>query len=132
MLMEYHIIYIIVSVILFILIGHYLFVDTKEYQNSEKNMEKEIGNWKMALLLIMINFIFITIVSLGYFQIDIWYTGGFNSTDGSYNLSFFPLYGQFYYGTVWFALVFINLLLMIRAASDALQESVMTKGELPR
>lgn len=132
MLMEYHIVYTLVTVILFIMIGHYLFVDTKEYQNSEKNMEKEIGNWKMALLLIIINFIFIVLVSLGFFQIDIWYTGGFNSTDGSYNLTFFPLHGQYYYGLIWFAMMGINFLLLLKAGSDALQEATMTKGQIPR
>lgn len=132
MMIEYHIVYILISTILFIIIGNALFVDTKEYHNSEKNTTKEIGNWKMALLLIMINFLFIILATTGFFQIEIFYIGNYWSGNGTYFPDMFSFNDNWYFAGVWFGMFFINLLLMIMAGSYALKEAVLTEGQIQR
>lgn len=113
MLIEIQILFIVVTIILFIL--------------SVYTMEDYPI---LAIPLIMVGIIFAVLVTYGFWDIDYFYVA-YNSTQGNstpYIYSTYEYYEPF--GYVFFALVFVYCMLFVRAGFNFLKQSKEQPGEM--
>jgi len=134
MLFDMLVLFIIVTIILFILICYFLFVENINSKTDDEiaadAKKAHIGNWKIALILIMVNLIFIVLVTYGFYNVEYFHTGVFNATTGLYEPGIYKTDVYYSYSFVFYGFFFIHILLFFKAGYDALQDSLRTKGQI--
>ena len=81
-------------------------------------------NWKLCFPLIMVNMIFIVLITYGFWSVD-WFYLDSTLTPAIYSTDEYGVYSY-----IFVAFFFIHILLFIKAGHDALQESLKTKGQI--
>ena len=122
-----------ITVILFILICYYLFVDWTPTIVPEKlKPGQHIGNWRISVVLITVNIIFIVLISMGFFQIEWFYTSAYYIENGTYIPSIFSTQDTSYqvYTYVFFVFGLIHVVLFFYAGYHAWQDALNTKGDM--
>lgn len=130
MLFEMFCILLILMVLLFFVICFFMFVE----QSTTKPVgleEEHIGNYRMALPLIMVNIILCILLTYGSYYLE-WMT--FTSYDiatSNYtsNLSGFQTFDYNVWVTVFSSFVFIHVLLFFKNVFDILREGTFDRGK---
>lgn len=127
MLLEMWIIFVIISLILFLLI-----IDCLFYQNSPSTPTTEgthIGNWKPAIALISVNWLFIILATYGCYNIEWTYTSHYWSGNGTFMTDIYSTDSYYIFAYVFYMFFLIHLILFFYAGWNAWQEALATKGE---
>ena len=104
----------------FLLICFFMFVD--ESSTKSPYMKREhIGNYRIAIPLIGVNFIFIVLSAYGGFQIDYYVMN--TTAPITYELLSAPIFDYAVWAVVFFTLFLIHLLLMFKCVFDYMRET---------
>ena len=128
MMLEMLILFIIISVILFLLI-----IETLFYQDSPTATPQpgqHIGNWRPAVALISVNLLFIVLSTFGFYEIEWFYNSHYWSGNGTYQVALYSSNQYYYFAYVFYVFFLIHVLLLIKAGWDSWQDSLSTKGEM--
>ena len=125
---EMLLIFIIISLILFMMIIECLF-----FQDSPSAKQREgehIGNWKPSIALISVNLIFLILCAWGVHRVDWVYTNKYFSGNGTMltDIGF----TEEYYGLsyIFYGFFLIHCILFVYAGWCAIKESKQAKGEM--
>lgn len=136
MLFELLLFFVAMSIVLFIIICYFLFVDNINPKTDEEealNVKKApIGNWRIAMVLITVNFIIIAICTLGFVNVEVFHMGHYYPENGTYVSTTTTLNVTTYLPYVWVFYVFfyIHIMLFFRAGYDAYQDAMRSKGQM--
>ena len=128
MMLEMLIIFIIITIILFLLIIEMLF-----YQDSPTAIPKpneHIGNWKPAIPLITVNWLFIILSTYGFYEIEWFYNQNYWSGNGTYRVALYSTDSYYYLAYVFYMFFLIHVILFFYAGWMAWKESLTTEGEI--
>ena len=121
-------IFIIISMILFFLI-----IDTLFYQDSPTATPKpgqHIGNWRPAIPLIVVNWLFIILSTYGFYSIEWFYNKHYWSGNGTYEVAIYSTSSYYYLSYVFYLFFLIHIVLFFKAGWDAWQDAIATEGEI--
>lgn len=128
MMLEMLILFIIISFILFLIIIEVLF-----YQDSPTAKPKpseHIGNWKPAIALITVNWLFIILATYGFYSIEWFYNSHYWSENGTYQVAIYSTDSYYYLSYVFYVFFFIHIILFFYAGGMAWKEALSTEGEI--
>ena len=121
MMLELLLVFVMLSVIIFIFILHYLF--NEESPTLEKREPGvHIGHWRMATPLIIVNMIFIILVIYGFYNMEWFYVQGTPSLYGVESSEYQA------YAYVFVVFWFIHFLLLFKAGFDSWRDALTVKG----
>lgn len=128
MMLEMLILFVIISIVLFLLI-----IETLFYQDSPTAKPKDgehIGNWKPAIPLITVNWLVIILATFGFYSVEWLYTSRYWAGNGTYQVSIYNTSEYYYFAYVFYVFFFIHVILFFYAGWMAWKESLLTEGEI--
>ena len=123
MIFDLLIVFIMLTVLLFIFILYYLLVEESPTLEQHKPGQ-HIGNWRMATALIIINMIFLILVVYGFFNMEWFYV---QADPGLYGTA--ATEGDVY-AYVFVVFFFIHILLLFKCGWDSWMEALNVKGRM--
>jgi len=128
MMLEMLVLFIIISMILFLLILEVLFY--QESPTAKPKPNEHIGNWKPAIPLITVNWLFIILCTFGFYNIEWFYNKHYWVENGTYEVGLYTSTQYFYLSYVFYVFFFIHVILFFYAGWMAWKESLTTEGEI--
>jgi len=128
MMLEMLILFIIISLILFLLIIEVLF-----YQDSPTAKPKpgqHIGNWRPAIPLISVNWLFIILSAYGFYKVEWFYNSHYWVGNGTYEAAIYSTESYYYLSYVFYVFFLIHGVLFVKAGFDAWMDAASTEGQL--
>lgn len=128
MMLEMLIIFIVISLILFLLI-----IETLFYQESPTAKPKpgqHIGNWRPAVALISVNWLFIILAAYGFYSIEWFYNSHYWAVNGTYQVALYSTSSYYYLAYIFYVFFFIHIILFVKAGWDAWLDALSTEGEM--
>jgi len=128
MLLVMWLIFVIITILLFILIMDCLF-----YQDSPTapiEPKKHIGNWKPAIALITMNWLFIILATFGCYDIEWTYTSKYYSGNGTFMTELYSTDSYYVFAYVFYVFFFVHMILFFYAGWMAWKEALTTEGEM--
>ena len=128
MLLAMWLIFVIITIILFVIIMECLF-----YQDSPTapiQPMKHIGNWKPAIALITVNWLFIILATFGCYSVEWTYTSKYYSGNGTFMTDLYSTDSYYVFAYVFYAFFFIHMILFFYAGWMAWKEALTTEGEM--
>ena len=128
MLLTMWIIFVIISVLLFLLIMECLFYQDSPTAKPKPN--EHIGNWKPSIALITVNWLFIILATYGCYSIEWTYTSKYYSGNGTFMTELYSTESYYIFAYVFYVFFFIHVILFFYAGWMAWKESLTTEGEI--
>jgi len=128
MMLEMLILFIIISMILFLLIIDFLFM--QESPTAKPKPGQHIGNWRPAIALISVNWLFIVLCTYGFYSIEWFYNSHYWTGNGTYQPAIYSTDSYYYFAYVFYVFFFIHVILFIKAGWDAWKDALSTEGEM--
>lgn len=128
MMLEMLILFIIITIILFLLTIDALFF--QDSPTAKPKLGQHIGNWRPVLAYIPVNLIFIVLCAYGMYNIEWFYNSHYWSGNGTYQAAIYSTTQYNYYAIVFYAFFMINCVLLVKAGYDAVQDGLSTEGEM--
>jgi len=128
MMLEMLILFIIISVILFLLI-----IETLFYQDSPTATPKpgdHISNWRPAIALISVNLLFIVLSTYGFYKVEWFYHSNYWSGNGTYLAELYSTDQYYYLAYVFYVFFMIHIILFFYAGYMAWKDALSTNGEI--
>ena len=128
MMLEMLIIFIIISFILFLLI-----IETLFYQDSptaKPRPGEHIGNWRPAVVLISVNWLFIVLSAYGFYEVEWFYNSHYWSGNGTYQAAIYSTDSYYYFAYVFYVFFLIHCILFFYAGWCAVKDARTTEGEM--
>ena len=128
MMLEMLLIFIIISIILFLLIIDALFF--QDSPTAKPRPGEHIGNWRPAVALISVNLLFIVLSAYGFYKIEWTYTTNYWSGNGTFAYGIYSTDSYYYLSIIFYAFFLIHCILFVKAGYDAWQDGLSTQGEI--
>jgi len=128
MMLEMLILFIIISVILFLLIVDFLLI--QESPTATPKPGKHVGNWRPAIVLISVNWLFIVLCTYGCYNIEWFYQSHYWSGNGTFQNAIYSTDSYYVFAYVFYVFFFIHIVLFFKAGLDAWNDSLSTEGKM--
>lgn len=128
MMLEMLILFIIISLILFLLIINTLFYQDSPTAKPKPN--EHIGNWKPSIPLITVNWLFIILATYGFYEVEWFYNSHYWAGNGTYQVALYSTDSYWYLAYVFYVFFFIHVILFFYAGWMAWKEALTTEGEM--
>lgn len=128
MMLEMLILFIIISLILFLLIINALFYQDSPTARPKPN--EHIGNWKPAIPMITVNWLFIILATFGFYDVEWFYNSHYWAGNGTYQVAIYSTSSYYYFAYVFYVFFFIHVILFFYAGWMSWKEALTTEGEI--